>query len=61
MSAKLQKKEKCTKRLVAFVTTMCIFFFLCLGLEQAIGIYLTTFSVKSKLHATRQTTVRGLT
>ena len=61
MSSKLHKKEKCTGRLVAFVATMCIFFFLCLGLEQAIGTYLTTFSVKSNLHATRHTTVRGFT
>ena len=50
---KSKKKEKCTYKVIAFVATMSAFFFLSIGTEQAFGTYLTTFSVKSELHATR--------
>ena len=53
MDENLKKKEKYTGKVVAFVTTMCFFFFLVLGTENSVATYLTTFSVKSDLHATK--------
>ena len=55
MDEKLKKKEMYTGKVVAFVATMCVFFFLVLGTENSVATYLTTFSVKSDLHATKYT------
>ena len=53
INEKLKKTEKCTGKVVAFVATMCVFFFLVIGAENSIPTYLTIFSVKSELHDTK--------
>ena len=53
MDEKLKKKEKFTGKVIAFVAIMSVFFFLTIGTEQCIATYLTIFSVKSELHATK--------
>ena len=49
-----QKKKKTNRKVVAFVTIMCIFFLLYMGSEQILVTYLTTFSVESSLHTTKR-------
>ena len=53
MDEKLKKKEKCTSKVVTFVAVMSAFFFLTVGTEQCFATYLTIFSVKSELLATK--------
>ena len=53
MDEKFKKKEKYTSKVVAFVAVMSVFFFLTIGTEQALATYLTIFSVKSELLATK--------
>ena len=46
-------QQKTTLKLVTFVVLICIFFFLYMGAEIVMGVYLTTFAVKSLLHTTK--------
>ena len=45
--------QKTTLKLVTFVALICVFFFLYVGAEVVMGVYLTTFAVKSLLRTTK--------
>ena len=45
--------QKTTLKLVTFVALICVFFFLYVGAEVVMGVYLTTFAVKSLLKTTK--------
>ena len=46
-------EQKTTLKLVTFVALICVFFFLYVGAEVVMGVYLTTFAVKSLLNTTK--------
>ena len=48
-----ESQKKTTLELVTFVALICIFFFLYVGAEVVMGVYLPTFAVKSLLHTTK--------
>ena len=47
------EKHFWSSSIIALISLQCIFFFFYVGLEASVGIYLTTFSVKSKLQLSR--------
>ena len=52
-SDKKNLEQKTTLKLVTFVALICVFFFLYVGAEVVMGVYLTTFAVKSSLSTTK--------
>ncbi len=53
IDGQVKTKTRWSFNMVAFVSIVCVFFFAYVGVEYLFGVYLTAFTVASKLSATK--------